>query len=160
MAIAPETLKKLIEDAIATGSGRIVVIDSNGDVVSDTPLSKIYGDLEALKNALKSVGTDKVLIAVSEDDVGLAKDDTLTTVGDNLLNIKEQRYLGVLDLTVDSDEMLDIPSGKEVAFKSITLSGKLFVHGVCRIYDNIIYLGEGISLNVCSGGIVEVVGNA
>ncbi len=160
MAIAPETLKKLIEDALATGDGRIVVIDSNGNVVSDTPLSKIYDDLEALKGALQSVDTDKVLIVVSEDDVGLAKDATLTTVGNNLLNIKEQRYLGVLDLTINSDEVLDVPSGREVAFKSLTLNGRLFIHGTCRIYSNIFYIGEGIRLDVCGGGLMEVKGNA
>ncbi len=160
MAIAPETLKKLIEEAIASGDGRFIIIDGSGNIVSDIPLSEIHNDLVSLKNALKSVGTDKVLIDISEDDVGLAKDATLVTVENNLLSIKTQRYLGVHDLTIDSGEILDIPSGKEASFKSLTLNGKLYIHGTCRLYSNLVYIGEGIRLNVCEGGLLEVVGNA
>ena len=99
MAIAPETLKKLIEDAIATGDGRIVVIDSNGNVVSDTPLSKIYDDLEALKGALQSVNTDKILMVLSEDDVGIAKDATLSKLTNALLSVDTDKL--VVDIGED-----------------------------------------------------------
>ena len=157
-----DKIKQKVLDIITAKDFKVLIIDSDGNVISDAKLSDIFGDLEALKGALQSVDTDKIMIDISEDDVGLAKDATLTTVGNELLSIKTQRYLGVLDLTIDSDETLDVSSGREVSFSSITLNagGKLFVYGICRIYDNMFYVPEGTRPYVGEGGIMEVVGNA
>lgn len=100
MAIAPETLKRLIEEAMASGDGRFIIIDSNGNVVSDTPLSSIYSDLEDLKGALQSVDKDKLLAVISEDDVGLAKDATLSKLTNALLSVNTDKL--VIDIGEDS----------------------------------------------------------
>lgn len=85
---------------LLSGSGRIAVVDSSGNVVSDKKLSDLFNDLEALKGALQSVNGDKLLMVISEDDVGLAKDATLGKLTNALLSVNEDKL--VIDVGEDS----------------------------------------------------------
>jgi len=50
--------------------------------------------------------------------------------------------LGVKDLTVDADEILDVASGAEFAVKDLTISGRMRVKGVLDVYGDLDVVGR------------------
>jgi len=61
---------------------------------------------------------------------------------DNLDDVKGAYRLGVKDLTVDSDEILDIPSGVEFAVNNLTINGRMRVKGTLDIYGDLDVIGK------------------
>jgi len=57
-------------------------------------------------------------------------------------NVKGAWRLGVKDLTVESDETLNIASGEEFAVNNLTINGRLRVKGVLDAYGDLDVVGE------------------
>jgi len=91
----------------------------------------------AFKKALEAVGVLK------KEDFDGKLDITLSAHRDALLdNVKGAWRLGVEDLTVESDEILDIASGEEFAVNNLMISGRLRVKGVLDAYGDLDVVGE------------------
>jgi len=57
-------------------------------------------------------------------------------------NVKGAWRLGVKDLTVNSDEILNIASGEEFAVNNLTVNGRMRVKGVLDIFGDLDVIGE------------------
>lgn len=65
-------------------------------------------------------------------------DITLSALRTALLdNVKGAWRLGVKDLTVKSDEALNIASGEEFAVNNLTVNGRVRVKGVLDVYGDL-----------------------
>jgi hypothetical protein len=51
-------------------------------------------------------------------------------------------WLGVKSLTVESGEILSVPSGTEVAFRNVTIYGRMTIKGVIDVYGDLDVAGE------------------
>jgi len=52
-------------------------------------------------------------------------------------NVKGAWRLGVKDLTVNSDEVIEVPSGIEVSFNNMDIAGKYHNYSVTRCYGTL-----------------------
>jgi len=99
-------------------------------------------DYDALRNALKDASNAQEIRVVLIKSDGTV-DISLSTLGDALLdNVKGAWRLGVKDLTVDADEILDIASGAEFAVKDLTVNGRMRVKGVLDVYGDLDVAGR------------------
>ena len=109
-----QKIKELFED----GKAKILIIDSDGNVISDISLS-------ALRDAL-------------------------------LDDVKGAYRLGVKDLTVNSDEIIDVPSGVEVSFNNMDIAGRYSNYGVTRCYGTL-RLKAGCRVRLGANSVLRLV---
>ncbi len=57
------------------------------------------------------------------------------------IDIKGEWCLGVKDLTVESDEKLNIASGEELAVDELTIKGRMRVKGVVDVFKDLNVIG-------------------
>ena len=85
-----------------------------------------------LLKSLSSAGDLKVIIIDSAGNI--ISDISLSALLDN---VKGAWRLGVKDLTVNSDEAVDVPSGIEASFNNMDIAGKYHNYGVTRCYGTL-----------------------
>ena len=90
------------------------------NITKGTKNAIIDTKLSNLVNALLSINTDKLVIVVGQDDVGIAKDATLQLSGQAGFT---------LPLSVPSGEVFQIPEEKEVIVTDALANGDIYVVG-------------------------------
>lgn len=77
-------------------------------------------NLSKLPNALQSINTDKVMVDISQDDVGLFKD--------NNFKLSDTASYAI-SLTIPSNTTFKIPPNKEVVVSDFLAEGDLYAKG-------------------------------
>ena len=83
--------------------------------------------------------TDKAIARVERVDIPAEAFAEVDIV--RRLDIKEDWCLGVKDLTVESDEKLNIASGEELAVDELTIKGRMRVKGGLDVFKDLNVIG-------------------
>jgi len=102
-----------------------------------------YAEVDRIKNTQDSAGTDHNLWDEFLSPVKSNLDIALSSLRDALLdNVKGAWRLGVKDLTVETDEKLNIASGEELAVDNLTIKGRMRVKGVLDAFKDLNVIGH------------------
>jgi len=112
---------------------------SDGHVYLDSITIDLAGQIFRVDGA----GNLKIADSDVLEELQTKLDVTLSAFRDALLDdVKGAWRLGVEDLTVNSDEILNIASGEELAVNNLTIEGRMTVKGVLDAYGDLDVVGE------------------
>jgi len=107
------------------------------DVLGPIDYDKIMEKIKAIIDANEF----KVIIIDSAGNI--ISDISLSALRDALLDDLKGAYrLGAKDLTVDSDEILNVASGVEIGVKNLTIKGRVRVKGILDVFGDLDVIGE------------------
>ena len=114
--------------------------------------------IEQIVEAIKELSKNKDIKVILIDSAGnIISDISLSALRDALLNdVKGAWRLGVKDLTVNSDEIIDIPSGVEVSFNNMDIAGRYSNYGVTRCYGTL-RLKAGCRVRLGANSVLRLV---
>jgi len=115
-------------------------------------------DYDLLKQKILEIINAKDFKVVIIDSAGnVISDIKLSDLRDALLNdIKGAYRLGVKDLTVNSDEIIDVPSGVEISFNNMDVAGRYSNYGVTRCYGTL-RLKAGCRVRLGANSVLRLV---